>query len=164
MGADGQPARRKRRGVPELRKRHGAPESRKELLARLARERAERDEARAAAREASLKNPGEFRFSFYSKNAPKSRDAESDELRRMLRYVDCEIKRCSSRLQCGMAETKASRHIKFADSSSGAAESDSEPDTRPAETAPVPSDRQMYEKYLGELWDKRNEIISRLGK
>lgn len=176
---DGQSIRRKKRGVPESRRKYGKPESKKELLARLSRERAEKERERQMVKQASLKNPSEFHFGFYSHKPGmlKSRSMSRDELTKMLRYVDCEIKRCNSVLQRGISKVRVNKHTRFADDGTPAESvcdegmhADTEPahgesaDTESDPAQPETEEQKTYEDYLRELREKRDEITAKLSK
>lgn len=122
---------RKRRAVPEERKKYGAPEAKKELLTRLASERKEQEHLRELKEKVASKNGKEFRFGYYTVKSDMRKNVAmcEDDLKKLLKYVDSEIKRCEARIQhAGVAKVQMSKHIKFdsSDDNDSKAEAQSE--------------------------------------
>ncbi|KAI4292464.1 hypothetical protein PAPHI01_1738 [Pancytospora philotis] len=90
---------RKRRNVPESRQKYGAPSNKKETLSKLAEQRLEREKLRDLREKVASRNKNEFRYGYYSvdSNMRKNIAMDEDELKKLLRYVDYEIRKCEAR-------------------------------------------------------------------
>lgn len=108
----------KKRTVPDTRKKYGAPESKKEMLLRQKKERETRETKLRMVDDIRSKNKDEFHFSYHSvgKSMLKRVSISLDELKKTLKYVDCEILRCERKLESCFGSSGTNKHTKLSDS------------------------------------------------
>lgn len=135
-----------------VRAKYGEPETRKDLMLRLKNERADLEKRKVLAEQIKSKNKDEFHFAFHniSKNMVKNKKLKLDELKKTLKYVDNEIKRCERKMEATM-DNFNDRHLIF-DGAVKIKKSLAEPS------------RSELKSYVEEMKSKRSEIVLKISE
>lgn len=138
-----------KREVPLQRRKYGKPETKQENLQRQKEERELRNKKIELLEGVEQNNKQEFHFAYHSmkNNLVKKIFYKKDELKKILKYVDCEINRVEEKTKNSMKFTNKSNKIVFSDDIK-----------EKEEKQPSAIKKGEYEEYLEELILKRKEI------
>lgn len=144
----------KKRNVPENRRKYGKPEDKKEARERLKKEAVDREKKLQMIEDIRNKNPDEFHFSYYSMNRSMTKRTvlDKEELKKILKYIDSEIKRCEKIIENTMKSRRINKHIRFDESKAEESVSESN------------EDFSEYEEYVRNLKEKRSEIVDKIAQ
>lgn len=134
-----------------VRAKYGKPETKQELLQRLKKEKLDLETKSKLTNQIENKNKNEFHFGFYSvnKNMVKVKKLKLDEMKRALKYIDSEIKRCENKIESIMPFNK--KELIIFDSKIQVS-ADTEPTTK------------ELTDYIYTLKEKRREIVFKIEK
>lgn len=134
-----------------VRAKYGKPETKQELLQRLKKEKLDLETKSKLTNQIENKNKNEFHFGFYSvnKNMVKVKKLKLDEMKRALKYIDSEIKRCENKIESIMPFNK--KKLIIFDSKIQVS-ADTEPTT------------EELTDYIYTLKEKRREVVFKIEK
>lgn len=144
----------KKRSIQATRRKYGSPENKKEALARLREEREKRELKASMLKSIRGKNGDEFHFAYnsVSNSMVKRTNMKKDELKKMLKYIDCEIKRAENSIKSSFRSARINKKIVFDEKG------------QRDETKQTSVSKTEYESYLEELKTKRAEVIGMVGR
>jgi len=144
----------KKRSIQATRRKYGSPENKKEALARLREEREKRELKASMLKSIREKNSDEFHFAYKSvgKSMVKKTNMKKDELKKMLKYIDCEIKRAENSIKSSFKNVRINKKTVFDEN--GQRDEIKQTDVSKTE----------YESYLEELKAKRAEVIEMVSR